>query len=123
DTTMPVPHDYIIEDIGSVRGGTLGVFDHGFSNGGCPPDFAAQGGSLADEASNCYQPYAVGTAGYYMDRTPQIVGPHKDSRISFVHGIGDVNNDGLIDFAVGSPDITSQTQNWPNPAGADTKVG
>ncbi len=122
DTTMPVPHQYIIEDIGSVRGGTLGTFDYSYE-GTCPPSFAAQGGSTADEASACYQPYAVGTAGYYMDRTPQIVGPHQDARVSFVHGIGDVNDDGLIDFAVGSPDITSETQNWPTPGANDAKVG
>lgn len=116
DTTMPVPHQYIIEDVGSTRGpNTPSITYNVLENSSCPPSFPAiTGGDTADAASSCYQPYSVGTAGYYMDRTPQIVGPHRDARISFVRGLGDVNDDGIRDFAIGSPDIRENFVNTPN---------
>ncbi len=111
DYTMPVPHNYIIESIGSMRGNpAIGVIDTVFGNpdgGGndCPPGYDP--GIDGPQASACggYFPYPVGTAGYYMDRTPQIVGPHDDAKLSFVRALDDVNDDAIPDFAVGSEAI------------------
>ena len=69
--------------------------------------------STADETGD-YTPYATDTAGYYMDRTPQIVGPHAGARLSQVRGLGDFNDDGIADFAVGSELIED-----PDPANPD----
>lgn len=122
DYTMPVPHQYIIETVGSIRGNAQPniTLEFGDTTGGgqdqCPP---AQGNLGADDQNpnaegtqgwaanvvNGFTPYPVGTSGYYMDRTPQIVGPHADARIAFVKALGDINDDGIRDFAVGSKDV------------------
>ena len=44
-----------------------------------------------------------GAGGSTRDRTHQIVGPHQDAGISFVRALGDLNDDGVRDFAVGLP--------------------
>lgn len=104
DVTMPVPHQYIIETIGSTRGDPPGGKNYDYPSD-CPTGYAAgEGGPPAPAAIGCY-PAPVGTAGYYMDRTPQIVGPHAAARISFVRGLGDINDDGIRDFAVGSDTV------------------
>ncbi len=105
DYTMPVPHQYTIETVGSIRGRTFETtFD--LSETSCT---AALSSSVPD-ATNWYGyggQYNTGTSGYYVDRTPQIVGPHDGAKISFVRALGDVNGDGINDFAVGSPNVKS----------------
>lgn len=104
DFTMPVPHQYIIETVGSTRGrSTGGSYSAG---GGCPPAYSAGGGAQADAAQDCYVvDYVPGTAGFYADRTPQIVGPASGAKLSYVRAVGDVNDDGLRDFVVGSREV------------------
>ena len=133
DYTMPVPHQYVIETVGSTRGNysmstvALGDLDS------CPGDSLTRAvGSIgkswastesgitfevspASEASG-YFPYPTDSAGYYTDRTPQIVGPHAQAKISFVRALGDVDGDGVRDFAVGSDQIE-------DPAHPGTDVG
>jgi hypothetical protein len=141
DWTMPVPHQYIIEDIGCIRGndswwGDLGWADPAPIPPENPDDFFQvrnliydwPGAGCADAAFEvgysarvlgvpglaCNSPvygnsgvYRVGTAAYYVDRVAQIVGPHPDARISFVRALGDLSDDGIRDFAVGSADINA----------------
>ncbi len=112
DYTMPVPHQYIIESGGSLRGNpNQGLVDLSFE-GDCPPSYipatSYEDPTTAPTATACQSyTYPVGTAGYYMDRTPQIVGPHTNARIEFVRALGDVDGDGIRDFAVGSSQIRS----------------
>lgn len=121
DLTMPVPHQYIIESVGSTRGNDAGsVFDYNFNVGECPPPYSGSegspsGGAQANVAGSCYEPSPVGTSHYYMDRVPQIVGPHDNAQISFVRGLGDVNDDGVRDFAVGSADVREDFNNPNSP--------
>jgi len=104
DISMPVPHQYIIESVGSRRGNPdAPVHDTAYDSDGCPPDYDP--GTDQPDARACYASYPVGTAGYYMDRTWQIVGPHVGAKISFVRALGDLNDDGTRDFAVGSPNV------------------
>ncbi|MCH7872040.1 MAG: FG-GAP repeat protein, partial [Planctomycetes bacterium] len=118
DTTMPVPHQYIIESVGSTRGNPPGA-EYDFRTNGCPASYLAGfGGAQAHAAGACYQPYRVGTVGYWIDRTPQIVGPHVGSEISFVRNVGDLNDDGIDDFAVGSDKIKQDFTDPSNPTGA-----
>jgi len=117
DYTMPVPHQYVIETIGSIRG-NYGMSGFGPFTGGCLEDHLRELTAAIDKAwahpddvsfevSDAwevlgYLPYLTATAGYNVDRTPQIVGPHADAHISFVRGLGDVDGDAIPDFAVGS---------------------
>ncbi len=115
DYTMPVPHQYIIESVGSLRGNpSIGVIDTAYE-GDCPPGYDPGTDSPSASAVGGYQ-YPVGTSGYYMDRTPQIVGPHDDAELSFVRALGDVNGDGIRDFAIGSERIR-KTDVTPPPPG------
>jgi hypothetical protein len=61
-----------------------------------------------------YEPYPTATAGYYTDRTPQIVGPHANAELSAVRALSDMNDDGVRDFAVGSGKITDPDPNSPS---------
>ncbi|MBI5865212.1 MAG: FG-GAP repeat protein [Planctomycetes bacterium] len=124
DYTMPVPHTYMVEGIGSVRGNpAIGRADRAFGadQASCPPGYDPSGGGgqqgelddtdqPAANAINAYRPYPVGTAGYYMDRTPQIVGPHDGALLSYVRGLGDINGDGVRDFAVGSEHVRQDVE-------------
>lgn len=109
DYTMPVPHQYIIETIGSIRGNpAIGIHETAFGDpqqDSCPPGYDPGNDQPDADALYNYTPYPTGTAGYYVDRTPQIVGPHAQAKIEFVRGLGDVNGDGVRDFAVGSDKI------------------
>jgi hypothetical protein len=129
DYTMPVPHQYIIESVGSIRGrywrdddpeyqhvvyegldecpeSTLNrIIDEVINKAWAtsdPPEFT--GISTAPLVTS-YIPYPTDSAGYLTDRTPQIVGPHPDAEISFVRGLGDVDGDSFRDFAVGSANV------------------
>jgi len=103
DYTMPVPHQYVIETVGSVRGRAEGeTID--IPGTDCTLAFHAEDVSDASVWYR-YYPYQIGSVGYYMDLTPQIVGPHPDARLSLVRAVGDVNGDGSGDFVVGSPRI------------------
>lgn len=154
DWTMPTPHQFIIEEVGSVRGwdadgpdidedGRTGLEDDevepdnvtaervNVTNGligtdGGPAQevpcvdtdqFAVTGGYQASKVFDIpsYRPASTGEAAYQMDEVYQIVGPHADAKISFVRGIGDLNDDGIGDFAVGSPNIKSDVVNNTGP--------
>jgi hypothetical protein len=120
DGTMPVPHQYIIETVGSTRSDLGPGADYNFPGLDCVPGYPGSpfyGGQQANVAGSCYEPSAVGTAHYYMDRTPQIVGPHTNARVSFVRNVGDINDDGLQDFAVGSSSIRDNFNNPQAPSG------
>jgi hypothetical protein len=123
DYTMPVPHQYIIEAIGSLRGNPeIGKADRAFGDESqtCPPPYNPNTDSPVASACASYTPYPVGTSGFYVDRTPQVVGPHVNAKIEFVRALGDVNGDGIRDFAVGSAGIKSKII---NPAPGDPNVG
>jgi hypothetical protein len=74
--------------------------------------------SVAIDESPFWPHYSPESAEYYIDRTSQIVGPHKNSYIRFVRGLGDVNADGIPDFAVGSKDVRESFADPQNPTGA-----
>ncbi len=123
DFTMPVPHQYVIESIGSHRGRTsLNDVDpnsitaptgyHTFNVGATDCTAAFNSNDIWHAEIYEFQvPYNTGTAAYNMGTTPQIVGPHANARISFVETVGDMNGDGIGDFVVGSPDILSNVVN------------
>lgn len=133
DYTMPVPHQYLIEEIGSLRGNDRDGIDvdgddddqerfptYTWDSGSyCDISFTITGGNRADAAveNPPYRIYPVGTAGYYTDRVPQIVGPHVGAQVSFVRGLGDLNDDGIRDFAIGSPNVRQNFTDPDNPAG------
>ena len=102
DYTMPVPHQYVIEDVGSTRNDALIEANYDFGGEGCPPGFSAWG---ADQADYCGvdDVRSPGTAGHDIDRVSQIVGPHRNARIELVRRLGDVNSDGSGDYAIGCP--------------------
>jgi len=102
DYTIPVPHQYIIEDVGSTRNDAPTSVAHDFGGDECLPGYSASGGARAD---NCGTEHvrSPGTAGYNLDRVSQIVGPHRNARIELVRGLGDVNSDGSGDYAITCP--------------------
>jgi len=106
DYTMPVPHQYIIETIGSIRG-NYGFATFSFEGSGESPECVPEFEYTVSDAWEVlgYVPYPTATAAYNMDRTPQIVGPHANAEISFVRGLGDVDGDRIRDFAVGSESV------------------
>ena len=110
DWTMPTPHQYIIETIGSIRG-QWGTQTFSWDGDECIPEFEYEV-APADEIYG-YLPYPTATAGYYTDRTPQIVGPHVNAELSAVRALSDLNDDGVRDFAVGSGEITDPDPNSP----------
>ncbi|MCH8805993.1 MAG: FG-GAP repeat protein [Planctomycetes bacterium] len=104
DYTMPVPHQYIIETVGSTRGNSGDANNnYDYAGDGCLPPWAATGGAQAIVASSCYSAnYVAGTSGFYADRTPQIVGPGVNAKLTHIRGIADMNDDGIRDFVTGS---------------------
>jgi len=128
DFTMAVPHQYIIKTVGSTRGldycwsGAGGECDennprlvsYGVQSSGCLSEYTAVGGVPAN-AYYGYDLISAGVSRYYVERAWQIVGPHAQAHLSYVRGLGDVNGDGIRDFAVGSKDIL---QNFSNPGSA-----
>ncbi len=116
DFTIPTPHQYIIETVGSLRGQYIGApadytpppITQGIApDSTCPPAFdAGTGGQDALWAFN-YVPRNTSSVATWVDNTPQIVGPHEGSRIGHVRALGDVNGDGINDFAVGSSSVRS----------------
>ena len=122
DFTMPVPHQYVIEDVGAYRGPSTVIQDYPTPDNCAGRDFFEDGGEqaivtpspLCNGANESTQ-----TAAYYTNTTPQIIGPHEDARLTFVRGLGDVNGDGFRDFAVGSANIREDFDD----AGSDTVGG
>jgi hypothetical protein len=120
DTTIPVPHQYLIESVGSSR---PAVDRSGISrrfatdDDECPfPYYGDEDEGLpmtGDNAAAARTPdkYPVGGGGYYVDRTAQIVGPHANAHISFVRGLGDFDGDGIRDVAIGSDQIKQNVLN------------
>jgi hypothetical protein len=127
DYTMPAPHNYIIESVGSLRLPTASSTFPSFA-GFCPPEFPPAGygytegapASIANlylQASYYDYNYPANTAGDFMDKTRQIVGPHINAAVSAVRALGDVNGDSVNDFAIGSASI------WTNVFSASAQVG
>jgi len=109
DYTMPVPHQYIIESVGATRGNygddpQTRPYADNFANNQCISLASVQQGVFPADLLNGYE-QPTGTAGYYTNRTPQIVGPHADAHLRYVRALGDVDGDGVRDFAVGSEDV------------------
>ncbi len=144
DWTMPVPHNYVIEDVGSIRGrdqhwagapGTLIVteppeghqldrndqiieYSHSVASRCSVDDQVARGWLQADAPVNSgvYGGFvAVESVEYYVDRTPQIVGPHQGAQLGHVRALGDVNDDGIMDFAVGSTQLRTDFSDPASP--------
>ena len=147
DPSMPTPHQYIIETVGSTRSDDryweeLALFDPPRMQQ--PPAGYPEREWLVDYsfgAAGCagaQQEYVDWTLGvpantvngspywphpnaqqsdYYVDRTNQIVGPHRFAYLSAVRGLGDVNGDGNPDFAVGSKNVSESFDNPQNPTG------
>lgn len=140
DFPMPVPHTYIIDDIGSQRGRDYFWPDEWARLNGSEPfveetrslaynftdllpgDSCAQdqlrmpvveGGvrSVAPCVSPEWPSGGVFSSTYWMGRAAQIVGPHPGAQLSFVRTVGDIDNDGVDDFAVGSENIKSDIVN------------
>lgn len=144
DFTMPVPHQYIIETVGSTRGKYWDDDDPNYQHVAyedleeCPDgpldeivESLGKAWATIDDIEftaiataplvGGYRPYPTDSAGYNMERTWQIVGPHEGAKLSFVHGLGFVDEDGVRDFAVGSAQVREPDPNDPdfgNPVGA-----
>jgi hypothetical protein len=103
DYTMPVPHQYIIKTVGSLRGNPAQQ-EFVIPAGPCTPAYDSGYVAPADDVLS-YRPYPLATAGFYVAHVPQVVGPHEGARIAFVRALGDVDADGVGDFAVGSQDV------------------
>jgi hypothetical protein len=123
DYTMPVPHQYIIETVGSWRGNysyfEMPLSDQDNSCTHNAQDEMENAGiayevAPADNAYGIPSYYISMTAGNNVDRTRQIVGPHPDAKISFVRGLGFVDQDSNTDFAVGSEDVQEPDPNDPD---------
>lgn len=128
DTSMPVPHQYVIEDVGSARS-NAGVVTPADDQSvpypfpapssqlsfDCPPPFEnARAAGLQAPFCTLVDNYTGGQAGYYVRGAAEIVGPHGRAHISNVRSLGDVNGDGVRDFAVGSADIRLDVGGGPS---------
>ncbi len=115
DTTMPVPHQYVIEQVGSARNnfGTAPTDENGiaypFPSVACRDVGYENPLAQGLDASNCtiYGGGALqpGESAFYVRGPAEIVGPHEGAKISHVRTLGDVNGDGVRDFAVGSANV------------------
>lgn len=128
DYTMPVPHQYILETTGSLRGRTCsndfdeesecgdecGPLNDWVFDSECPPPYSTCGGEDAN-ACRGFLPYSVDTAGFLMNNEPQqIVGPHIGSKIRYTRSLSDLNGDGIRDFAVGAEEVKENFNNVDN---------
>jgi hypothetical protein len=73
--------------------------------------------SITISDSPLWPHYSAAAAEYYIDRTSQIVGPHVDAHLRSTRGLGDVNDDGNPDFAVGSAEVRASFTDPQNPTG------
>ena len=119
DYTMPLPHQYIVENVGSLRG-NFGFQTHPAAGAVVPNDCVNPDPvevSPADEVFG-YTPYPASSSGYWVDRTPQIVGPHVDAKIGLIRTVGDVDDDGHAqDFVIGCPSAKEGFTDPQNPTG------
>ncbi len=140
DYTMPTPHQYIIDEVGYLRGNDVisaGERDPDINNdritmwgvsGDGAGDFCGsdsldglrrRGGGDADTCieSPTYT-VVVGDAFDVVDNVQQIVGPHEGAQITLVRSMrGSVNGDVNEDVAFASPYIRQPTVTQPDPNG------
>lgn len=131
DYTLPTPHQYIVETVGYERGFVSMSDETGsqtnlptsalaYQDTECPPPYVPVNpsppqGWEPDPETGLPLLGPVATAAYsyvdpgpdtvygWMGNTAQTVGPHEDSMAQFVKSVGDINDDGIEDFAVGIP--------------------
>jgi hypothetical protein len=130
DVGMPVPHTYVIKDMDYGRAndvlwlqewvdlgntpesfpGPVRQLDYTLATTGCAQALQVTTAVTAGlpSSARCDSPiWTVPTLVYsdLVSRTRQIVGPHAGARISSARTVGDIDGDGITDFAVGSPDV------------------
>ncbi len=116
DDTMPVPHQYIVETLGSLRNDQPADFNANYNgNGECPPAFNA-GEMVGPPATSCRTtPFPQNTAGWHLMNNPQeIVGPHVNAKLRYTRALDDMNGDGIRDVAIGSLEVK---ENFTAPSG------
>jgi|GEM_PF-2528644 len=141
DYSMPIPHTYIIEEVGSERGvdyfwrdewarlfgpeaeyvERTRIIDYALAVPGCAanelrqPTVQGAVRTVAPCESDVWPAGGVGSSRWYIKDTPQIVGPHPGAHLSFVRAVGDIDNDGVGDFAVGSADVRADIAGGTGP--------
>ena len=96
DYTMPVPHQYIVKNLGSFRKAATPDCKRATSLGGSGDCFSTTGFPMytADAVNGIgctpyVDPNPVGTSAYNIQRVWQVVGPHNGARVNMVRTVGD----------------------------------